>query len=763
MTERTSETQAREARSSRPSLPARLLRVVLRPKAPPLAEGIAVAVTFIVAETIVVYKLREFAPENAFGALFLLGVLVVSAGWNFGLAVATSFASAVAYVYFHMATGGSPWDMRVEDATAIAVFLPVALLANVLGGQARLRATESRQRRQEADLAAELARLMLRAGNLQPALEAAGRRTAEVLGLKFAMLETGSVAPADRQSAITLREGPAVLGTLLVPADLDPPARQRVNRFLPSLEALLAAARERGAINAALEASRKELERFFDLTSDLLYIGGPEYLRRVNPAFERTVGYTSGELLSRPFLGLIHPEDRSRTGQLLETLLAAGGSAQFENRCIRSDGADRWLEWSVVADDGIFYGAARDVTERRREQDRLREAQMMVEASHAEVSALAAQQTALRRVATLVARGADPTEVYPAAIVELSRGLGVDHVSLIRFDRDDAIVILAARDQAGGSRFVVGERLALAESNILPRVRDTARPVRIDSFEGADAPTGRVRRLGVRSGIGAPIVVDDRVRGALVIGSTATEPLPPDTEAHIADFADLVATAIANAETRAELTASRARIVAAADQARRRFERDLHDGAQQRLVSLGLALRSIEASIPASEQDLRDRIGNVVTGLVAVSTDLQEISRGIHPAILSRGGLGPAIRTLARRSPLPVELEVDVDARLAESVEVAAYYVVAEALTNAAKHSRASTVHVTATVDGGGLRMSISDDGVGGATAAGGSGLIGLKDRVAAIYGQLDISSPLGGGTTLLVTIPLDCAEPQCS
>ena len=190
--------------------------------------------------------------------------------------------------------------------------------------------------------------------------------------------------------------------------------------------------------------------------------------------------------------------------------------------------------------------------------------------------------------------------------------------------------------------------------------------------------------------MGAPIVVDGRIWGALVIGSSQAEPMPPETEARIGDFADLVATAISNAETRAELTASRARIVTAGDQARRRFERDLHDGAQQRVVSLGLELRAIEASIPQEYQELRDRLSHVVDGLAGVSADLQEISRGIHPAILSKGGLGPAIKTLARRSAVPVELELNVDCRMPESVEVAAYYVVAEALTNAAKHAQAS-------------------------------------------------------------------------
>jgi signal transduction histidine kinase len=205
-----------------------------------------------------------------------------------------------------------------------------------------------------------------------------------------------------------------------------------------------------------------------------------------------------------------------------------------------------------------------------------------------------------------------------------------------------------------------------------------------------------------------------------------------------------------------ELTASRVRIVAAVDDARRRLERDLHDGAQQRLVSLGLELRAAEASVPADLHPLREQISDIVTGLAGVSQDLQEISRGIHPAILSKGGLGPALKSVARRSAVPVELDVAVDRRLPESAEVAAYYVVAEALTNAAKHAQASEVFVCVKADGANLRLSIRDDGIGGADSHKGSGLIGLTDRVEALGGHMQISSPAGRGTTLVADIPLE-------
>jgi signal transduction histidine kinase len=279
----------------------------------------------------------------------------------------------------------------------------------------------------------------------------------------------------------------------------------------------------------------------------------------------------------------------------------------------------------------------------------------------------------------------------------------------------------------------------------------------MDSYENAAGSTAaRLRDLGLRAAVGAPIVVDGRVWGAAIVGSSRPEPLPPDTEARVADFTDLVATAIANAQAHAELTASRARIVAAADDARRRLERDLHDGAQQRLVSLGLQLRAAEASVPAGLGSLREQISDIVDGLVGVSAEVQEISRGIHPAILSKGGLGPALKTLGRRSTVPVELDLAVDRRLPESAEVAAYYVVAEALTNAAKHARASQVTVRAEAGDANLHLAIQDDGIGGADSAMGSGLTGLIDRVEAIGGKMAVSSPPGSGTSLLVEIPVE-------
>jgi signal transduction histidine kinase len=260
----------------------------------------------------------------------------------------------------------------------------------------------------------------------------------------------------------------------------------------------------------------------------------------------------------------------------------------------------------------------------------------------------------------------------------------------------------------------------------------------------------------MRSGVGAPIIVDEHLWGVTVVGSSGPDPLPPDTEERISDFAELVATALANAATRAELVASRARIVAAADDARRRLERDLHDGAQQRLVSLGLEARTAKGLVPRDQIELKQRLDELASGLTGVSTELQEISRGIHPAILSEGGLGPALKSLARRSAVPVSFQVAIERRLSDAVEIAAYYVVAEALTNAVKHAQASQVNVRAEIAEDTLCLSIQDDGIGGADLRKGSGLIGLKDRVEALGGHLKVTSEPGSGTSLDVAIRLD-------
>jgi signal transduction histidine kinase len=284
----------------------------------------------------------------------------------------------------------------------------------------------------------------------------------------------------------------------------------------------------------------------------------------------------------------------------------------------------------------------------------------------------------------------------------------------------------------------------------------TGRPARIDDYGAASGPAAEVARdWGFRSAVGAPISVEDRLWGVISVASTREEPLPPDTEARLAGFTELVGTALANAESQAALTASRARIVAAADTARIRIERDLHDGAQQRLVSLVLQLRAVQAAAAPTAGELAAELDNVVDGLTGVLEELRDLARGIHPAALARGGLRPALATLARRSAVPVRLEVTVDGRLPEPTELATYYVVAEALTNAAKHADATVIDVLVAADDGVLRVRVRDDGRGDADATRGSGLVGLMDRVEALGGRISLQSPAGAGTTLEIALPL--------
>jgi PAS domain S-box-containing protein len=703
---------------------------------------------FVVAGTLVLYPLEQLVFETALVVVYLLGVVVVAIGWGFWLAAATSVASALAFDYFYIQPVFSFIPTRAEDAVALAVFLVVALSISTLADVARSRAAEADQRRKEADLAAELSRLMLYTRDLGSALDQAANRLAQVLGLVFCELKLEVVSPDECHFAIPLRDGATQIGTLLVPTDLAKPMKQRLcQRVVPPLELLLGAARDHEEIHNALEASRKELEQFFDLSSDLLGIGRrPAYWKRVNRAFERTFGRPPQELLSRSFLDFVHPADLSSVCEVLDELETGQGFTQFEHRIISSDGSVHWLEWNVVPDHGLLYVAGRDVTERRREQDKL--------------GVLAQQQSALRRVATLVARGVEPSEVFGAVATELARCLGTHYSALWRYQPDGAATLLAANDDDPALRKMpVGARFSLEGESISAVVLRTGRAARIDSFENAPGSiAASVRDVGLRMAVGAPIVVGDRVWGAAVVGSYRPEPLPPDTEARVGDFADLVATAIANAQAHSELTASRARIVAAGDLARQRFERDLHDGAQQRLISLGLALRTVEAAVPPELQPLKKQMSDIVDGLVGVSEEVREISRGIHPAILSKGGLGPALKTLARRSAVPVELSLGVHERLPESTEVAAYYVVAEALTNTAKHAQASKVDVRVDADDANLHLSIDDDGIGGAAVGKGSGLTGLVDRVEALGGTMRVSSRIGCGTSLRVSIPLQAS-----
>jgi signal transduction histidine kinase len=374
--------------------------------------------------------------------------------------------------------------------------------------------------------------------------------------------------------------------------------------------------------------------------------------------------------------------------------------------------------------------------------------------ARAEAERLAEEQAALRRVATLVAAGAPPELAFAAVANEVRRLFLVELVNMCRYESDRTFTVVA-----GTGAPAVGSRWPLVGKNVTTLVFETGRSVRIDSYAGATGPAADemhqlgVRREGMRSAVGTPVIVEGKLWGMLGVGTTLEQPLPTDTEARLASFTELVATAIANTEARTEVAASRARIVAATDEERRRVVRDLHDGAQQRLVTTIVTLKLAHHALRNEEEDLPVLLTEALDHAEQATAELRELAHGILPGILTHGGLRAGVGALASRMPVPVEIDVSVG-RLPAAVEATAYFVIAEALTNVAKHARAGHAGVTARIEDGTLLLRVRDDGSGGAQPDG-SGLIGLADRVAALDGELRVESPAGGGTLVAAAIPL--------
>jgi signal transduction histidine kinase len=370
-----------------------------------------------------------------------------------------------------------------------------------------------------------------------------------------------------------------------------------------------------------------------------------------------------------------------------------------------------------------------------------------------EVRRLADEQAALRRVATLVARDASPSQVFAAIAAELGLLLDVDDTTMYRYDDDHTAVVVADWAELR-RRTAVGERLTLDGSNVATRVLHTGRAARFDDYSAA---TGSIAELGRADGIssaaGSPIVVDDRLWGAIVAASRHTRALPADTEARMEQFTELAATAISNIEARREVAASRARIVAATDAERRRVVRDLHDGAQQRMVHTIITLKLAHRALNRGDEAASTLLTEALVHADGAISELRELAHGILPAVLTRGGLRAGVDALATRMSVPVENGVAVG-RLPVPIEATAYFVVAEALTNVAKHAHARQAAVVARVEDGTLRLDVRDDGVGGARADG-SGLLGLADRLAVVDGRLRVESPAHGGTLVAAAIPL--------
>ena len=370
------------------------------------------------------------------------------------------------------------------------------------------------------------------------------------------------------------------------------------------------------------------------------------------------------------------------------------------------------------------------------------------------------EHAALRRVATLVARQPSPAEVFAAVTEEAGRVLGAQTANLMRVENPKLAVIVAGWSE-GAAHVPVGSTGLLDGRGLVGKILDTGRPSRVDDFdEVGGAVAASLRGLGLRSGVAGPVVVDGRIWGALVVCSAGAAPLPAGTEDRVAAFAQLVSLAIENAEHRQELAASRARLVTAAYDARRRIERDLHDGAQQQLLATALTLALLRQRLESEGNGASALLGRACDQLDGARRELRDLARGLHPALLTDRGVEAAVRALIQRSPVPVELRATVPDRLDATIESAAYFVVSEALTNVAKYAQAQAVTVCLELTADTLLVEIADDGAGGADPASGSGIRGLIDRVQAIGGRLEVSSPPGEGTRLVAALPANVLGP---
>jgi signal transduction histidine kinase len=436
-----------------------------------------------------------------------------------------------------------------------------------------------------------------------------------------------------------------------------------------------------------------------------------------------------------------------RLGPLFGVPLALAAAVAIDSFYIapyRTFDSQDWVNYLVTAmyiAIGVLVGGILELTRHRAAR------------SETARSELAEEQAALRRVATLIAQGAPPENVFAAVAAEMRDLVGADVTRIIRREPDGTATLVGGTGTDDRPRPLGRAEPGLATAEVFR----TGRTARIDDDSGVSSEVA-TRWLGAaasfRSAVASPVNVAGGLWGTIVAISL-DGPLPEEAERRMGEFTELLAIAIANASGRAELAASRARVVVAGDQARRRFERNLHDGVQQRLVSLALRLRRIERRLPGEQGELRAALAETVRELNEATDEVREVAQGIHPAILTQGGLAPALRTLALRSSVPVDVIVEPEERLPEPVELAAYYVAAEALTNAAKHAGASRAWVTLERHDGLLRLRVRDDGAGGADPSTGSGLTGIRDRIEALGGSLAVHSPRGEGTELDVALPV--------
>ena len=376
------------------------------------------------------------------------------------------------------------------------------------------------------------------------------------------------------------------------------------------------------------------------------------------------------------------------------------------------------------------------------------------EPSVAQLEALLAEQAALRRVATLVAGDPDARRLFEGVCEEIGRVLGVESANILRYEDDGTQTVVGAWAASAAPWFPAGENVPIDGETVSGKLRRSGRPQRVDDYTGVRGElVKRLHAVGIKSAVGAPVTVAGRTWGGIVASSGRPHAFPEGTENRLADFAELVTAALANVDAREQLAASRARIVEAGYEERRRLGRDLHDGAQQELVGAVISLKLAQRRWGQAPDEARELVGEALEHMQAGIRDLRDLAAGIHPSVLTDRGLGAALKALANRSPMPVELWDVPSDRLPAPVETSAYFVVAEALTNAAKHARCSHADVGVRVEDGWTIVEVRDDGVGGADASAGSGLRGLADRVSALGGTLEIESPAGEGTAIRASI----------
>ena len=480
-----------------------------------------------------------------------------------------------------------------------------------------------------------------------------------------------------------------------------------------------------------------------------------------NDACERATGFSRDDVLGADASDwVIPPEEATAFREVLAHVWASRQPSPQVGHWLTRDGGRLLIAWSnrpVLGDDGVplyLVTSGLDITDRQAATEELHALEGDLEAKLSEVGRLAQEQAALRRVATLVAGEASQDAIFDAVSKQSARVLGAGAAAVFRFEGAGATVV-GRYDREGIPAFALGSTVPLGPHSAIGRVHATGEPARIDDYTELPGEVAELmQQAGLQATVAAPITVAGGLWGAVAVTTPRAEPFPAGSEARLRDFCELVSLAVESAEVREELRASRARIVQAADSERKRLERNLHDGAQQRLVSLALKIRLARTKMAADPELAEQLLQDASVELDAGLRELRELARGLHPAVLTEHGLRRALDVLVERAAFPVTVTTP-DERLPEPVETAAYYIVSEALANAAKHADATSGAVAVVRDGEILVVEIRDDGRGGAELNGGSGIVGLRDRAEALGGSLAVESAPGEGTVVRAQLPI--------